>query len=283
LADWEFQTPPVIQATVSGTSPEFAKVSGTGQVWLGKTKFRSALLNSASANFHLQNNALRCDQIRVIRDEGIGTGSFTYDFGQDQVTIEGVEANLYPDVVAVWIDTSLGRLLQPFHFTDPPVIHADGTIQLKNGATNDLRIRIDSPNRFRYHFGGWEIPFDQGSGDFSVLGTDTTNFSVKGTVNVIAAKMSGSRLFAPLLTRLEPLGFHEPLDLKLSFRLDPLSLRLVSFQLISGSHALQLTGSLFFPGELVDFVGMVDNGAFRVRGFGTIQDPIWQLISPARR
>jgi hypothetical protein len=33
----------------------------------------------------------------------------------------------------------------------------------------------------------------------------------------------------------------------------------------------------------VDFVGNVDNGILQVRGFGTIQDPIWQLISPARR
>jgi hypothetical protein len=283
LADWEFQTPPVIQATVSGTSPEVAKVSGTGQVWLGKTKFRNALVNSASASFHLQSNAVRCDQIRVIRDEGIGTGSFTYDFGLDQVTIEDVEANLYPGAVAVWIDPSVGRLLQPFHFTVPPIIHAGGTIQLKNGSTNDLRIRIDSPNRFTYHFGGGEIPFDQGSGDFSVLGTDSTNLAVSGTISVLAAKMSGSKLFAPLLTRLEPLGFREPADLKLSFRLDPDSLRLISFQLVSGSHAVRLTGSLLLPGELVDFAGNVDDGTFHVRGLGTIQDPIWQLISPARR
>jgi hypothetical protein len=283
LVDWEFQTPPVIQATASGTSPEFATVSGSGQIWLGKTRFRGALLNSASATFHLQNNAIRCDQIRVIRDEGIGTGSFTCDFGQDQVTIEDVEANLYPEVVAVWIDPSVGRLLQPFHFTDPPIIHAGGTIQLKNGSTNDLRIRIDAPNRFTYHFGGWEIPFNQGSGDFSVLGTDSTNLSVSGTVSVLAAKMSGSKLFAPLLTRLAPFGFREPVDLKLSFRLDPESLRLISFQLVSGSHAVQLTGSLLFPGELVEFAGNVDDGILHVRGFGTIQDPIWQLISPARR
>ena len=283
LADWEFQTPPVIQATVSGTSPEFAAVSGTGQVWLGKTRFRGALLNSASALFILQNNAIRCDQIRVIRDEGIGTGSFTCDFGQDRVTIEDVEANLYPEVVAVWIDPSVRRLLQPFHFTEPPSIHAGGTIQLKNGSTNDLHIRIDAPNRFTYHFGGWEVPFNQGSGDFSVLGTDSTHLSVSGTVSVLAAKISGSKLFAPLLTRLAPLGFREPVDLKLSFRLDPESLRLISFQLVSGSHAVRLTGSLLFPGELVDFAGNVDDGLLHVRGFGTIQEPIWQLISPARR
>jgi hypothetical protein len=175
------------------------------------------------------------------------------------------------------------RLLQPFHFTEPPSIHAGGTIQLKNGSTNDLHIRIDAPNRFTYHFGGWEIPFSQGSGDFSVLGTDSTHLSVSGTVSVLAAKISGSKLFAPLLTRLAPLGFREPVDLKLSFRLDPESLRLISFQLVSGSHAVRLTGSLLFPGELVDFAGNVDDGILHVRGFGTIQEPIWQLISPARR
>ncbi len=283
LADWEFQTPPVVQATVSGTDPEFAKVSGTGQVWLGKTKFRGALLNSASANLNLQNNAMRCDQIRVIRDEGIGTGNFTYDFGRDQVTLEDVEANLYPAAVAVWVDPSLGKLLQPFHFTDPPTIHAGGTIQLRNGSTNDLRIQIDSPKRFTFHMGGREIPFDQGSGDFSVRGTDPTNLLISGTVSGLAAKMSGSKLFAPLLSRLEPLGFREPVDIKLSFRLNRESLRLTSFQLVSGSHAVQLTGSLLLLGELVDFAGKVDDGTMNVRGFGTVQDPIWQLISPARR
>jgi hypothetical protein len=257
-------------------------VSGTGQLWLGKTKFRNALLNSAAASFHLENNALQCDQIRVIRDEGIGTGSFNYDFGRDQLTIENVEANLNPGVVAVWIDPSLGRLLQPFRFTDSPTVHASGTLQSKSGS-NDLRVRIDAPNRFTYHFGGWEIPFDQGSGDFSVVGTDSSNLAVNGTVSVFAAKMSGSKLFGPLLTRLEPLGFREPVDLNLTFRLNPESMRWISFRLISGFHAIHLTGSLWFPAELLDFTGNVEGDTLRVRGFGTIQDPIWQLISPARR
>ena len=34
--------------------------------------------------------------------------------------------------------------------------------------------------------------------------------------------MSGSKFLAPLLTRLEPLGFREPLDSKLNFKLDAL-------------------------------------------------------------
>jgi hypothetical protein len=115
----------------------------------------------------------------------------------------------------------------------------------------------------------------------TVSGTSPEFATVSGSV--LAVEMSGSKLFAPLLTRLAPLGFRDPVDLKLSFRLDPESLRLISFQIVSDSHTVQLTGSLLFPGELVDFVGNVDDGTLHVRGFGTIQNPIWQLISPVRR
>jgi hypothetical protein len=85
------------------------------------------------------------------------------------------------------------------------------------------------------------------------------------------------------MNRLEPFGFREPLDLNLRFRLDPVSLRLIDLQLVSGSHAAQLSGSLLLPGGIVDFSGNVDGGNRRLRGIGTIRDPIWQLISPSPR
>jgi hypothetical protein len=283
LTDWEFQTSPVIQAAFSGATPEFAKIAGAGQIWLGKTKFRGALLNSASANFELRNNVVRCDQVRIIRDEGIGTGRFTFDLGQDQLNIEDVETNLSPGVVAAWIDPSIGRILQPFRFTDIPTIHAAGMVQLRSGSGDDLRVRIDAQNPFAYQFDGWEIPFERGFGDFSMLGGDPTNLAVSGTISVQGANVSGSKVFAPLLMRLEPFGFREPVDAKLSFKLDALSLRMISLQFASGSHLLRLAGSLFFLGGLIDLTGAVDNGSLSVRGVGTIQQPDWQLLSPAAK
>jgi hypothetical protein len=283
LSDWEFQTSPVVQATISGAIPEFSKLSGSGQVWLGKTKFRGALLNSASANCELRNNAVRCDQVRVMRDEGIGTGRFTCDFGQDQLTIDDVETNFSPGVVLAWIDPSIEKMLQPFHFTATPTIHAAGTVELRSGSADDLRIRFDAQNPFAYQFDGWEIPFEKGYGDFSVLGGDRTNLAVSGTISVQGAKVSRSKFFAPLMTRLEPLGFREPLDTTLSFKLDAVSLRMIPLELVSGSHSLRLAGSLFFPGGLVDLSGDVNNSPLKVRGVGTIQKPTWQMIEPAPR
>jgi hypothetical protein len=53
-----------------------------------------------------------------------------------------------------------------------------------------------------------------------------------------------------------------------------------SLEIFSGSHSLRLAGSLLFFGDLINLSGNGDNGAFKVRGFGTIQEPIWELISP---
>jgi hypothetical protein len=279
LTDWEFQTSPVIQATFSGANPQFSKISGNGQIWLGKTKFRGALVNSASADWDLGNNVLRCDKVRVIRDEGIGTGRFSCDLGRDELAIDDLETNLSPEVVAAWIDPLVGKLLQPFRFTLTPTLHAAGSVGLSNGSAADLRIRINAPNPFSYQFDGWEIPFEQGEADFSVLGGGLGNVTVRGAASVKGARVSGSKFLGPLLTRLEPLGFREPFDSMLNFRLDPLSLRVISFQIVSGEHAARLGGSLLFPGGLVDLTGQVDGAAVIVRGVGTIQEPTWELIS----
>ncbi len=283
LTDWEFQTSPVIQATFSGTTKEFEKLSGNGQVFLGKTKFRGGLLNSASANFELRNNVIRCEQVRVIRDEGVGTGRFVYDFGQSLLSLENIETNLVPGVVTAWIDPSIAKILQPFRFKDTPIIHAAGTIRRRNGFEDDLRFQINALNPFSYQFDGWEIPFEKGSGDFSVLGGNAMNRTANGTINVQGSRVNGSKFLAPLLARLAPLGFREPLDAKLSFKLDALSLRMNSLRLVSGSQAVRLSGALYFPGGLVDLSGEVENSSVVVRGVGTVQDPAWELILPAQR
>ena len=163
------------------------------------------------------------------------------------------------------------RFLQPFRFKDTPIIHAAGTIRRRNGFEDDLRFQINALNPFSYQFDGWEIPFEKGSGDFSVLGGNAMNRTANGTINVQGSRVNGSKFLAPLLARLAPLGFREPLDAKLSFKLDALSLRMNSLRLVSGSQAVRLSGALYFPGGLVDLSGEVENSSVVVRGVGTVQ------------
>jgi hypothetical protein len=351
LAEWQFETSPLIQATLSGATPEFAGLSGNGQFWLGKTKLRGALLNSASASFVLKEKVARCDQVQVNRDEGVGSGALTYDFGQDALTVDHFQANLYPEAFAAWVDPAAAKSVQPLHFTKPPNISATGTVQYRQSSRNDLRLRIESQASFAYVFDKWEIPFDNGSGEFAVMsdrielrhfegeigfgrwsmqsefalplgsnrgrstsvrfenvnlqtltkkidffkdyqgqasgsldfqtGNDLgTGFSARGTLDVRDAKVSKTRLFATLMTRLEPLEIREPLQINLTFQLTREELKLSSLQLLSEVRAVRLSGSLDFLGGLVDLAGNLDGGAMRIRGFGTINQPVWEL-SPA--
>jgi hypothetical protein len=347
LAGWEFMTSPVIQATVTGRAPVLADLSGSGQIWLGKTKLHGSLMNSAAANFRIKNQAIQYDQVRVIRDEGVGTGGFTYDFVKDQVNIQNAEANLYPAALASWIHPSIGKIVQPFRFTLPPAIHVDGTIQFKNGSTNDLRVQISTSNQFIYQYAGLQIPFDAGAGECWVhpdrievnrfdgrigdgtwsmhlqiglplskrdyhstiflkgintqkltgnlgafhgyqgkvsgelqvhqTGQDTTGIFASGNLTLRQAVLNKARLFAPLLSQLEPSGFRKPLDVKMNFRFQPESVKFDSLQLQSGQHSLRLNGSLLFLNGLVDLAGDYKPGAIPVRGTGTTQNPIWQI------
>lgn len=168
LADWEFQTPPVVQASFSGPRPEFKDIQGSGEVWLGRTRLRGTFMNSASATFQVQDQAVDYKDVRIARDEGSGTGAFTYDFRNGEVRIHNAEANLYPAAVATWTNPALLRAIQPFRFSQPPKIRADGLVQFRNGGTKDLELRIEIPSSFSYEFAGLDIPFDSATARVSV-------------------------------------------------------------------------------------------------------------------
>jgi hypothetical protein len=281
LREWEFQTPPVVQATFSGASRDLSKVSGKGQVWFGKTIFRGTLLNSASAAFELRDDVIWCDQVRVTRDEGSGSGKFNCDLGTDRITIDDVEANLAPAAVAAWIDTRAARFLEPIRFTAAPSVRASGTVE--SGVANNLRIGIDAQAPFTVQLGGGEIPIKRGSAEFRISGVDPQFPAICGMIVADGAVVTGSKFLETLLNRLGPLGFREPLDINLGFKLARESFQLVSFQLTSGPHTARLAGSFYFPGGLVDLGGNIDFSSIALRGTGTIQDPTWQLIPGTRQ
>jgi hypothetical protein len=281
LREWEFQTPPVVQATFSGASRDLSKVSGKGQVWFGKTIFRGTLLNSASAAFELRDDVIWCDQVRVTRDEGSGSGKFNCDLGTDRITIDDVEANLAPAAVAAWIDTRVARFLEPIRFTAAPSVRASGTVE--SGVADNLRIGIDAQAPFTVQLGGGKIPIKRGSAEFQISGVDPQFPAICGMIVADGAVVTGSKFLETLLNRLGPLGFREPLDINLGFKLARESFQLVSFQLTSGPHTARLAGSFYFPGGLVDLGGNIDFSSIALRGTGTIQDPTWQLIPGTRQ
>jgi hypothetical protein len=182
LANWDFQTAPVIQASLAGARPSFEQLSGTGRAFLGRTRFRGQFINSASANFSLRNNAIDCREVRVNRDEGVGTGGFLYNFQSGEITLTDVQTALSPDVLLHWVAPTLERGIQPLICTSPPTIRAHGTTQFSSAARNDLTIEASFPTAFDYQIGGYLLHFDSAETRLNLLPGRLELTSFKGKI-----------------------------------------------------------------------------------------------------
>jgi hypothetical protein len=107
-------------------------------------------MNGGSAKIHLEDGAIACDDFRVVRDEGIGTGNFTYDFKKHEVRISNIKSSLYPAEAIFWIDPKIWKTVAPYKFRRPPGVTANGIYQFRGGKNTHLEITINGANGMDY-------------------------------------------------------------------------------------------------------------------------------------
>jgi hypothetical protein len=159
LGEWEFSREPIIQLAIRGKDRNPENWQGDGNVALDRTRFRGQWMNNATAKIHFANGAVTYENFRVVRDEGVGTGTFVYDFAKHEVRISNVKANVRPWEVAFWIDPDLPKTVLPYRFHQPPSITANGVYQFAGGTGSRLEINVDSPAGMDYVFIGKTLPF----------------------------------------------------------------------------------------------------------------------------
>jgi len=164
LGEWEFTGPPMIQLAIRGKDRDPANWQGDGNIRLGRTRFRGQWMNDASAKVHFADGAVMYENFRVTRDEGVGTGTFVYDFANHEVRVSNVKANLRPVEVAWWIDPDLPKTVTPYKFHQPPTITANGVYQFRGGKNTRLEINVDGPAGMDYVFLGKTLPFSRING-----------------------------------------------------------------------------------------------------------------------
>ncbi len=163
LGEWEWRRPPVVRLALRGASRLPETWTGEGTVAFQRTRFRGVWMNDANAKVHLKNGAVTFDNFRVTRDEGAGTGSFTYDFVKREVRLTDVKSTLRPTDAIMWIEPKLFKEVVPYKFRQPPTLVANGVIHF--GAPNDhLEITVDAPTGMDYVFLGKTLPIDRVSG-----------------------------------------------------------------------------------------------------------------------
>ena len=161
LREWQWQRSPVIRMAIRSKDRNPERWQGDGTVSLGRTRFRGTWMNAANARIHFADGAIACDDIQVARDEGAGSGSFTYDFKKHEVRISNVRSSLYPAEVIFWIDPKTSKTIVPYKFRHPPNVAANGVYQFRGGKNTRLEIKVDGGSGMDYVFLGKTLPFDR--------------------------------------------------------------------------------------------------------------------------
>src|SRR5437667_1268048 len=161
LRDWEWQRSPAIRLAIRGKDRNPENWQGDGTVVLGRSRFRGTWMNSGNTRIHFADGALTCEDFHVSRDEGVGSGSFTYDFKKHEVRVSNIRSSLNPADAIFWIDPKFSKTVAPFKFRRPPNVTANGVYQFHGGKNTRLEIKVDGANGMDYVFLGKTLPFDR--------------------------------------------------------------------------------------------------------------------------
>src|SRR4029450_7216588 len=164
LRQWEWQRSPTVRLAIRGEDRNPENWRGDGTIALDRARFRGVWMNSASAKIRFADGAVTCEDFRVVRDEGAGTGTFTYDFKKHEVRIANVKSLLNPAEAIFWIDPKLWKTVLPYKFRRPPTVTTNGVYQFRGGKNTRLEIKVDGANGMDYVFLGKTLPFDRVAG-----------------------------------------------------------------------------------------------------------------------
>src|SRR6266705_3328252 len=197
LREWQWQRPPAIRLEIRGTDRNPESWQGEATVTLGRSRFRGVWMNSANTRIHFADGALTCDDFHVARDEGIGAGSFTYDFKKHEVRVSNIRSSLNPAEAIFWIDPKVSKTVAPYKFRRPPNVTANGVYQFRGGKNTRLEIKVDGASGMEYVFLGKTLPFERVSGRLlftndrlQILGVRGDIFSgmLRGNADISLAK-----------------------------------------------------------------------------------------------
>ena len=145
-----FTDAPEIRLDAAGAALDPARLSARGTLKLGRTSIHNSPLDRATSDVAFENLALAFTNMQVTRPEGTGSGSFVFDFGQNQVRLAGIRSTMNPFDVLQWADPKVARETKPYRFKAPPEVTVNGVIGLKDPELTRLRADFNAPRGLDY-------------------------------------------------------------------------------------------------------------------------------------
>jgi hypothetical protein len=140
----DFRDAPYLQLDLRGPKPTFAAVTGTGFLRLGRTSMRGYSLDWGESKIEVAESAITYRDFSLGRGKAAGKGTFVYDFGGQQILLQNVESTMPPVDVMMWIDPKIAEVIKPYRFRQPPKVHADGVVDMKDPRKTNLHLGIQS-------------------------------------------------------------------------------------------------------------------------------------------
>jgi hypothetical protein len=182
LSEWEWPRSPALQIAIRGPDHNPNSWRGDGTVALDRTRFRGVWMNNASGTIRFGDGAITYENFRVAREEGVGTGTFTYDFKNKEVRLSNIKSSLRPGDVISWVEPKLKKAVVPYKFRDSPHITANGVYQFRGGRNTKLDLNIDAPGGMDYVFLGKTLPFDRIAGKLVITDDRLQILDLKGAL-----------------------------------------------------------------------------------------------------
>ena len=190
LAAWEWQRPPNVRLSVRGTSRDPATWRGEGALALGPARFHGVRMNSASGDLLFGDGVYAFENFKVTRDEGRGTGTFSYNTQRREIKIDQVETTLNPSDAIMWIEPRFWEQVKPYRFHHTPHVSANGIVQLGGGKQTHLQLDVSAAGGMDYTFIDKVLPFEHIAGQLLFTDDRLQIFDLKGTL--FSGDLSGS-------------------------------------------------------------------------------------------
>jgi hypothetical protein len=171
-----------VQLSIRGPVFDFDKCVTTGSLQLGRTSIRDSQMDRATCKLLVKDRAVTYQDFRIERGSGVGTGSFTYDFGKHEVRISNIKSTINPQDCAPWINPDVMKSAAPYRLKGLPNVSVNGVVQFAGGKNTALEILVDAPAGMDYTFLKKNLSFSSISGRLWFTDGHLQLSNVKGSV-----------------------------------------------------------------------------------------------------
>ena len=184
LSRIQLETSPHLQVEGRSPSLDFTSVELHGRIEVGAGRYRSATVKSASVPFSFKDNLLTCQDFKIERVEGSGSGTLTYDFKDDVLNFTHVHTTLVPMDITSTFDRELTQNLAPYRFKRRPALRLEGSIDCRKHRMNrnDITFNVEAAEGMNYVFAKRDLPFSKVKGVVTIKNDRIKLLGVEGSL-----------------------------------------------------------------------------------------------------